>query len=72
MVLEAKIKKGRFTITNNKPKFNDVIFSNNREIPVAPPSIKLFGNKKPFNPNPAENTPIIIKIYSFIAWDIST
>ena len=44
-----------------------VMFSSNNEIPVAPPSIKLLGNKNPFNPKPAEKTPIIIKMYSFIA-----
>ena len=66
MVFEAKNIKGRLTMINKTPNFNDVIFSSNKEIPVAPPSIKLLGSKKPFNPNPAEKTPIRMYIYSII------
>ena len=60
IVLEAKYIKGRFITISNKPSFKRVVCSNNSDIPVAPPSIKWFGNKKPFRPKPAENTPIII------------
>ena len=67
MVLDARIKKGMFTNTKSNPNSNDVMFFNNKEIPVAPPSIKLFGNKNPFKPKPAEKTPIMIKIASLIA-----
>ena len=35
------------------------------EIPVAPPSIKLFGSKKLSNPNPAERIPNDNKKISF-------
>ena len=35
-----------------------VISVNKREIPVAPPSMKSFGKRKLFNPNPADNIPI--------------
>ena len=35
------------------------------EIPVAPPSIKLLGNKKLSNPNEAEAIPNDIRITSF-------
>jgi len=38
----------------------------NKEIPVAPPSMKLFGSKNPFKPKPAENTPAIISMISLI------
>ena len=37
-----------------------VISVNKREIPVAPPSIKSFGNKKLFKPNPADKIPRMI------------
>lgn len=35
------------------------------EMPVTPPSIKLFGNKKPSSPKPAERMPSKIKVPSF-------
>jgi hypothetical protein len=46
-----------------------------REIPVAPPSMKWLGNKKLFNPNPADNTPnemntqFLIKYSAFDVFD---
>jgi hypothetical protein len=42
------------------------IAASNREIPVAPPSIKSFGNKKLFNPKPADRIPVIINKASCI------
>ena len=39
---------------------DDIVVSNN-EIPVAPPSIKLFGSKKLSNPNAAVKIPRTIK-----------
>ena len=40
MVRVANNKNGILTMSNKIPSDNDVIFCNNREIPVAPPSIK--------------------------------
>src|ERR1044072_1220766 len=37
-----------------------------REIPVTPPSRKPFGNKKPFRPTAASNTPITINTTSCV------
>ena len=39
--------------TNNESD-NAVVSEINSDIPMAPPSIKLLGNKKPFSPKPAE------------------
>jgi hypothetical protein len=36
------------------------------EIPVAPPSINSFVNRKPFSPNDAEKIPSVIKKKSLI------
>ena len=49
-----------------------VTFENNNDIPIAPPSIKEFGNKNPFNPKPAETTPSKIKNTSLIVCETST
>ena len=38
----------------------------NNDIPVAPPSIKRFGNKKLFKPKAAEKIPQVIKKKSLI------
>jgi len=37
-----------------------------REIPVAPPSTKWFGNKKPLKPKPAKIKPILKKKKTFV------
>ena len=47
-----------------------VTLHNNRDMPVAPPSMKLFGNRKLFNPNPAEKMPMMMKIVLRVAWKI--
>ncbi len=37
-----------------------VVATISNEIPVAPPSIKLLGSKKPSSPKAAEKTPAVI------------
>lgn len=63
--LNANSTNGMFTITNKTDNDIWVLLAINKEIPTAPPSIKPLGNKNPFNPNPAEITPIKIKKESF-------
>ena len=51
-MLRTIIKIGKFIAPN---------LEINKETPVIPPSIKLLGNKKLFNPNDEEQTPTKIK-----------
>jgi hypothetical protein len=44
-------------MTNKLDKDHPVTSETRREIPTAPPSIKLFGRRKPFRPKPAERMP---------------
>ena len=51
---------GMFTIKMKSQIGQAVIFVSSNEMPVAPPSIKSFGNRKLFNPKPAEMIPPVI------------
>ena len=57
------------TLNNNSIELRNINSNTsiNNEIPTTPPSKKLLGNKKPFNPNPAESTPKTINTTSLIA-----
>ena len=75
MVLTAKVldicfkpskTKGILTKITNKPKPKPVLMFNKSEIPIAPPSKKLLGNKKLLSPKAADVIPKRIKIISVI------
>jgi hypothetical protein len=52
---------GTFIITSRKERGKPVTSVTKSEIPVTPPSIKVLGSKNPFNPNPAERKPRVIR-----------
>jgi hypothetical protein len=61
MTLKPRIRKGIFTTMIKRYSGNENISEANKEIPVAPPSIKLLGKRKLSKPNAAEKIPITIK-----------
>ena len=54
------IMKGIFTISITYEISKKVVSAINSEMPVAPPSMKLLGSKKPLSPKLAEKTPASI------------
>jgi hypothetical protein len=63
--LAPRSMNGIFTKTIKADKLTGVRSSNKRDIPMAPPSKKPFGRRKPFNPMLAMQIPMEIKRKSF-------
>ena len=61
----ANTINGMFTAISRRENETPVIFVNKSEMPVAPPSINPLGNKKPFNPKPADKILRVNNIRSF-------
>jgi hypothetical protein len=61
IVLYPSNTKGIFTATNKIESEMPLISAVSNDMPVAPPSIKLLGNKKLSSPNAAQKMPIKIK-----------
>ena len=57
IILYPRIIKGALTIIKRRGNEKEVTFAISNEMPTAPPSIKLFGSRKPLSPNPADKTP---------------
>ena len=65
IALKPKIRNG-ILISINKIEIEIPVFSEvSSAIPVAPPSIKLLGNKKPSNPKAADAMPALMNTQSF-------
>ena len=58
--------KGRFTVIRIIGRDRPLNSEINKEIPVAPPSMKSLGNKNPSKPKPALEIPIKINRISLI------
>ena len=56
--LAPSMIKGRLTKIIKRDKSTLVIIFSNKDMPMAPPSKKLFGSKKPFSPILAIITPL--------------
>ena len=66
ITLKPKIRNGKF-ISTSKIEIEMPVFSEvSSAIPVAPPSIKLLGSKKPSKPSAAQPIPAPINKQSFI------
>jgi hypothetical protein len=56
--LAPNMMKGRLTKIIKSDKSTLVNIFSNKDMPIAPPSKKLFGSKKPFSPMLAMITPL--------------
>jgi hypothetical protein len=72
ITLNPRKMNGMFTRIINTYKGMAEISDIKSEIPVAPPSIKLLGNKKLSKPKAAEKIPAIINRASWISAKIPT